>query len=520
MADRLFGVETEYAISGRQGLEAADQGLIVRHLLDLAHISLRNLQDSSSSGLFLENAARLYLDCGMHVEYSTPECANPWDAVRYVEAGHGTMLNLIQKVTSERTPEIQTACYRVNVDYSGTGSTWGCHESYQHWMHPAAMPTDLIPFLVSRVVFAGAGGFDPFSSGLRFTLSPRAAHIERAISPDSTGERGIFHAKNEPLCVGYNRLHVLCGESLCSHFAMFVKFGATCLVVAMAEAGLTPGSAVQLDSPLVALRTVAADLTLKRPLKMKDPPRRMTAIEIQRHYLAMAEAHARDSFMPLWAPEVCRHWRRALDLLAVGPGAGAKTLDWQMKLALFSSHAARQGFDWSRLSFWNAVIECMRKAMALPSDGAPFPLDRAISPQAPIRSVVRRIETLLRKKGFEWDELRNILSLRAEFFEIDTRFGELGPRGIFSILDQAEVLDHRVSGVNNIEHAMRNPPGKGRAKIRGAVVKRLAGDLEGRWYCCWDRIFSRRHARALDLSDPFTELESWHDVPIGGNEGF
>jgi proteasome accessory factor A len=306
MADRLLGVETEYAISSTQGLEAADHRVIVRHLLDLAHTTLRNLQDGSSSGLFMENAARLYLDCGMHVEYSTPECANPWDAVRYVEAGHQTMLNLIQKMTRERTPEIQSACYRVNVDYSGTGATWGCHESYLHRMPPAALPPDLIPFLVSRMIFAGAGGFDPFSAGLRFTLSPRAAHIERAISSDSTSERGIFHAKNEPLCAGYNRLHVLCGESLCSQLAMFVKFGATCLVVALAEAGVAPGGAVQLDSPLAALRTVAADLTLKRPLKVKDPSRRMTAFEIQRHYLAMAESHSRESFMPLWAPEVCK----------------------------------------------------------------------------------------------------------------------------------------------------------------------------------------------------------------------
>ncbi len=113
--------------------------MIIRHLLDLAHTRLRNLQDGSSSGLFLENAARLYLDSGMHVEYSTPECANPWDAVRYVEAGHRTLLDLIQKMSGERTPEVQTGCYRVNVDYSGTGATWGCHESYQHRMDPVCI---------------------------------------------------------------------------------------------------------------------------------------------------------------------------------------------------------------------------------------------------------------------------------------------------------------------------------------------------------------------------------------------
>lgn len=92
MADRLLGVETEYAINTMRGHEAVERALVVRRLLDLAHSTLPHLRDGSSSGFFLENAARLYLDCGLHVEYSTPECANPWDAVRYVEAGHRTML--------------------------------------------------------------------------------------------------------------------------------------------------------------------------------------------------------------------------------------------------------------------------------------------------------------------------------------------------------------------------------------------------------------------------------------------
>jgi hypothetical protein len=160
----------------------------------------------------------------------------------------------------------------------------------------------------------------------------------------------------------------------------------------------------------------------------------------------------------------------------------------------------------------------MRQAMGLAADGGPFPLDLAISPETPIPAVVSRIEKSLRRNGLAWDELRQVLASRAEFFEIDTRFGQLGTRGIFSMLDENGALDHRVSGIDNIGHAMRNPPSKGRAKIRGAVVKRLAGDLEGNWFCCWDHIFSRTHRRALDLSDPFLETEAWRDVFIGENE--
>jgi hypothetical protein len=246
----------------------------------------------------------------------------------------------------------------------------------------------------------------------------------------------------------------------------------------------------------------------------------MTAIEIQRHHLAMAEANCRAAFMPAWAPQFCEHWRHALDLLDRGPGAAAKTFDWQMKLALFTSHAAQRGLVWSRLAFWHAVVERMRQEMGLAANGEPFPLDLAISKETPIPSLVHRIETLLRRKGLEWDELRQILELRDEFFEIDTRFGQLGPHGIFSALDANQVLDHRVSGIDNIEYAMSNPPSKGRAQVRGAVVKRLAGDLDGDWYCSWEQIVSMRHGRTLDLSDPFKESEDWDDIHAIAGEGY
>jgi len=515
MAECVLGVETEYAVAGIREQEAVDREIIVRRLLQLARSTLPHLRDSSSSGVFLENAARLYIDCGLHVEFATPECLNPWDAVRYVEAGHRTLLELIQKFAKWRRREEETACFRINVDYSGTGTTWGCHESYLHRMPPEELPLHLIPHLVSRVVYTGAGGFHPLSGGLRFTLSPRASLMERTLSADSTGSRGIFHTKEEPLCTGYHRLHVLCGESLCSQWAMFVKFGATSLVVAMAEAGLSPGKDVQLVAPLEALRVVGGDPQCKRTLRVKGSTG-MTAIDIQRHYLAMAEAHLDESFMPPWARAVCERWRRVLDLLESGPGAVSGVLDWGMKLALYAHHASARGLNWDRLPFWAEIMDRHRHAVDLPPGDGQIPLDLALGPEIPAPGAVAELDTLLERKGLQWDEFRRVQQFRAEFLEIDTRFGQLGPRGVFTLLDNAGVLNHRVPGIDNIEHAVRNPPSTGRAKLRGAVVRRVAEDKEGDWYCDWQRIYSNKHARLLDLSDPFAQTETWHDAPPRG----
>jgi proteasome accessory factor A len=510
MAELMFGVETEYAVAGLSPSGSVSREGILRNLIELARERLVNLPDlHSSGGVFLENGARFYVDCGLHPEICTPECANPWDAVRYILAGHRMLAGLAAAVELSSAPKTEILCFRGNVDYSGTQATWGCHESYLHRIALDALQPQIVPHLVTRLIYTGAGGFNPLSRGLEFTLSPRVAHLELVVSRSSTSERGIWHTKSEPLCSGYSRLHVLCGESLCSETATFLKIGATALIVAMADAGLQPGSAVQLADPLEAMRKIAGDTTCKRPLRMTDG-RLMTAIDIQRSYLEMAEAYVSASFMPAWAAEVCRRWRAVLDQLEEAPAAVDKTLDWGIKRALYADHARSLGIRWEDLPYWNDLIDRMVAALAARTGrAAVIPLELAIRPHRRIPKDLAFVEPILQSRGYKPENLRKVLNSRQKFFEIDTRFGQLGPKGIFETLDLAGVLRHRVSGVDNIEHAMKEPPAVGRARIRGQVIKRLAG---GNAQCDWQIIVDYGGGQMLDLSDPFTREESWSSM--------
>jgi proteasome accessory factor A len=510
MTDCLFGVETEYAIGGGLGQEGLDRFATVRELLELAHRSCRNVPDEISSGMFLENGARFYLDSGNHPEISTPECSNPWDAVRYVEAGHAFLSRLNEE--ANRKAEEKAGVYRVNVNYAGSAATWGCHESYLHRSNPASLPADLIPHLVTRIVYTGAGGFDPFSPGLRFTLSPRASFVENTISAEAAEERGIFHTKNEPLCSGYNRLHVTFGENLCSHCSMFVKVGATSLVLAMAQAGLNPGRDVRLKSPLSALRIVSTDTGLSSQVQLEDRSQK-SAIEIQRHYLALAEENAGRDFMPHWTAAVCVEWRRILDLLSEGPQAAARSIDWCMKWALYSNYASQCGLDWQSLGECSDLLASTARHLgASLKPDQPFPFDALFVVVEAEPELKRTVDSELSRLGVSIDDLKRMFQMRAELLEIDTRFGQLGPEGVFSQLDAAGVLNHRVRGVDNIRHAIENPPIGSRASLRGAVIKRIAGDLKGRWNSSWHHIYSPVYGRRLDLSNPFALDERWHDI--------
>lgn len=516
MTGLLFGVETEYSIAGNSSGVPLNRGEILRGLLERARRQLVQLPDlQPTKGVFLKNGSRFYADCGLHPEICTPECSNPWDAVRYILAGHGILAQLASSVEAESGPGTEIAAFRCNVDYSGTHSTWGCHESYLHRISEETLQAQIVPHLVTRLIYTGAGGFNPLSRGLEYSLSPRMAYFQRLETENSTSERGIWHSKNESLSSGYQRLHILCGENLCSEIATFLKVGTTALIVAMVDAGFVLADPIQLADPLAALQSVARDVTCRKPLGLTDG-RCLTAIDIQRHYLELAESHVGSNFMPTWAEEVCLRWRQVLNQLEGAPGSVEQALDWGIKLALYANHARTLNLRWDELPFLNTVAE--QVAAAIDSDDNPenpVSPEYAIRPNHAMRKEVAAIEPLLQSRGLEWEDLRALLGSRKKFFEIDTRFGQLGPKGIFQVLDLADVLNHRISGIDNIEHAMAEPPASGRAQVRGNVIQRLAGAGDVR--CDWQCIVNFDEEKVLDLSDPFIREEGeWH--PLNSTE--
>jgi hypothetical protein len=330
----LFGLETECAFTaaGPDG-KPVDRARALRDMLALARRRFPCLRDSTGNGIFLP-CGRLYVDYGLHPEFSTAECDNPWAVVRCALAGDRLLAELASELErSGRYSRIQL--FRCNIDYSGTNATWGCHESYLHQADPMALYPDLVPHLASRVIFTGAGGFDTAGGHPQFMLSPRVAHLTSEISASSTSNRGIVHTKDEPLCAGgYHRLHLLCGESLCSQLACWLKVGTTALVVAMSEAGLAPGEAVRLRSALEAMNAFARDAACRVHAEGTDGHPH-TALAIQWHYLELARANARREFMPPWTVEVCRVWEKILESLARDPASVQTTLDWAIKRAIF-----------------------------------------------------------------------------------------------------------------------------------------------------------------------------------------
>lgn len=513
MPVRVMGMETEYAISGQAtGGDSLDTTRLAKDLVQLAADRLVNLPAGDNAGLFLGNGSRLYRDSGNHPELSTPECLTPWEVARYVGAGDRIMRDLAEALRQRLGAGCTVNIAKVNVDYSGSGTTWGCHESYAHRIRGAGFYDSLIPHLVSRIIYTGAGGFDSTSPGLVFTLSPRAHHLVESVSGSSTNDRGIVHTKNESLSDGStNRLHLLCGESLFCQTPTVLKVGATALVVALLEHGTAGLDGWHLAEPVPAMRAIALDPTCRTRVHRTNGMT-ASALEIQNRYLDLLESELGADWLPEWAEDICRLWRKTLQRLANSPDSVQKSLDWAVKHLFFEKLARDRGFDAAGVARWNGFLDLFtgNPTRTRTGEWAEI-LHNLLDVERITQSLGPQADAMLRERQLNRDELPRFLELRRDLFTLDTKFNMLGGDGIFEALETAGVLRHKIPAVGDITRAMTEAPRGTRAGLRGDAIRKLSRK-KGENLCGWDFVNDQARGLQLNLQDPLCLQERWEPI--------
>ncbi len=304
-------------------------------------------EDSGMANVILTNGARLYVDHA-HPEYSTPEVTNPRDVVLWDKAGERVMAEAARRAA--RIPGTQPIqLYKNNTD--GKGASYGAHENYLMDRRTPFIDIirGLIPFFVTRQVFAGAGRVGIGTEGRTqgFQLSSRADFFEVEVGLETTLKRPIINTRDEPHAnpEEYRRLHVIIGDANLAELSTYLKVGTTALVLAMIEArALTEDLSV--EEPVAALQAVSHDPSLTHLLRLRDG-RRMTAIDVQRAYLDQATAFVeRSGGADAQTADVLARWAEVLDDLAADPMRLADRLDWPAKLRLLEGYRSRDGLGW------------------------------------------------------------------------------------------------------------------------------------------------------------------------------
>lgn len=506
----LFGIETElgFAISDARGRRVAPEDAIWT-FFDYCARELVHLAGDCGMRLYLANGSLLYPDSG-HPELATAECSSPTGLLQALRAGERLLTGVAEAL--EREKDIGTVLlYRTNVDYTTTDTTWGCHESYLSRREPKSYARSVVPHLASRIIYTGAGGFNTASSGVVFALSPRAFHVNAEVAIDGRGKRAIFGLRNEPLCASHHRVHLTCGEPNCAELGTYLKIGTTALVLAMADAGVDLGIGDGwIVAPVRAMQRFSLDPQCNASVQCSDD-RWRAAIDIQRHYLERAERHCRASFMPPWAEDVCRRWREVLRALESDRDELIGVLDWPTKLALFKHYARTQsGLSWSAVGTWSSIAERISRVLATAGNRDERVGSREVRAcldrKGAHARLIRSMTLVLEQHGLEWDGLDAFHALRDALCELDMRYGQLHPRGLFQDLEEAGELRGRLLEPTQVDAALERAPEPGRARLRGDWIRKLAND-DAFYRCSWTHITGEREY--LELSDPFVTEVVW-----------
>ncbi|MGC8481099.1 MAG: proteasome accessory factor PafA2 family protein, partial [Acidimicrobiales bacterium] len=150
-----MGLENEYGVTCTlRGQRRLSPDEVARYLFR------RVVSWGRSSNVFLENGARLYLDVGSHPEYATPECDSISDVVAHDKAGERVIESLVESAEARMREEgIRGSVFLFKNNTDSAGNSYGCHENYLTTRSEefSRFAEVLIPFLVSRQIYAGAG---------------------------------------------------------------------------------------------------------------------------------------------------------------------------------------------------------------------------------------------------------------------------------------------------------------------------------------------------------------------------
>ena len=343
MKRRIYGLENEYGIIySSQGARTSSTEKAVRYLFE----ELATVEGHLNA--FLENGARFYLDTGSHPEYATPECASPHDVVAYDKAGERILEGLLSCTEVKLREEGLVGnlyIYKNNTD--SVGNSYGCHENYlvSRSVDFYQLAEQLIPFLVTRQIFCGAGRYVRDKNGIAFHLSQRAPYIRQELSGTTTNERGIINLRDEPHAdkERYRRLHITFADSNMSEYTTLLKMSTTAMVLEMIEANFITKD-FSLKEPIRALQEISQYPDLSVPLTLSDG-RTMTALQIQREYLHLAQTYFAVHEADEETHDILSKWEHVLECLETDPMLLRREIDWVIKRYWFGQYMQRRGIE-------------------------------------------------------------------------------------------------------------------------------------------------------------------------------
>lgn len=446
-----MGLETEYGVTcvvdGQRRLSPDE---VARYLFRKVVVWGR------SSNVFLPNGGRLYLDVGSHPEYATAECDNLSDLIKQDQAGDRIVEELAVSAEIRLNAEGingQIHLFKNNMD--AAGNSYGCHENFSvsRKKNFEEVTESIIPFLITRQIFCGAGKWISSSKGANFQISQRAEHMWESVSSATTRSRPIINTRDEPHADPdeYRRLHIIVGDSNMSETTTVLKVATTELMLRAAELGLLKDK-FTIENPIKTIREISNDLKFRNSFRLSSG-REITALQMQNEmYNIVLSMPGLDEILdkPFYRYAL-NLWRRSLDAFESQDFSLVdKELDWMIKRKFMNSYKEKHQLNDmdSRLILLDISYHNIRK-----------------------------------------------------------------DRGLFYILEKSGMAKTLITN-NDVNSAMENPPETTRAALRGRFIK-VAQEKKRDFTVDWVNLkINDQQQSSIACKDPFKNIDERVDKLI------
>jgi proteasome accessory factor A len=480
---RIFGIETEYGVSITQTRRRLDPSRAAMAMFEPV------VSRQRSTNTYLTNGSRLYLDVGSHPEYATAEAMTPAAAVAQDASGELVMkrlANAAQARLAEQLgePNLKLHLYKNNLD--AEGNSFGCHENYllRRTVPLKVVERVLIPFLATRLIWAGAGhvsGVGAMGDGaagdsatgqgvVPYEIAQRAEVLDEAISSATTRVRPMINTRDEPHADPdqFRRLHVIVGDSNRSQTSTWLRLATTHLVLCMIEEAVrgseSEGFSVQLAAMLEAVPRSARDNStgVMKAASAGVAGAVRDALMTQRLYCDAASLFAR---------------QHREELVGAGAGSiGGAELDEALRL-------------------WDGAIAAGEYALTVQANAG---VERAEgegeghgSPLDPVTDLVADempdwVEWAAKYRLLKAFRQRHPEATVERLEQIELAYHDVAASSVFESLVKRGSMPERVS-VRESRRAMDEPPMGTRAMLRGEFVRK-ALKSRAEWSCDWTHL--------------------------------
>ena len=451
LSKRIMGLETEYGVTcvvdGQRRLSPDE---VARYLFRKVVVWGR------SSNVFLPNGGRLYLDVGSHPEYATAECDNLSDLIKQDQAGDRIVEELAVSAEIRLNAEGikgQIHLFKNNMD--AAGNSYGCHENFSvsRKKNFEEVTESIIPFLITRQIFCGAGKWISSSKGANFQISQRAEHMWESVSSATTRSRPIINTRDEPHADPdeYRRLHIIVGDSNMSETTTVLKVATTELMLRAAELGLLKDK-FTIENPIKTIREISNDLKFRNSFRLSSG-REITALQMQNEmYNIVSSMPGLDELLekPFYRYAL-NLWRRSLDALeSEDYSLVDMELDWMIKRKFMNSY----------------------------------------------------------------QEKHQLNDMDSRLILIDISYHNIRKdRGLFYILEKSGMAKTLITN-NDVNSAMENPPETTRAALRGRFIK-VAQEKKRDFTVDWVNLkINDQQQSSIACKDPFKNIDERVDKLI------